>query len=157
GRAEDLDVPLDLRAEPAVQLVAADEGEVVALGVEEGVLEVGAGRLDRRRLARTGPLVDLEQRLFLGGGELPLLLPLSLEEVEVADVVLEEPWRVLLVVAEGAQEDEQREATLARHACAGGHVLARLLLDVELDPLTAVRMDGAGGDGLGVAALLEDD
>ena len=51
---------LDLRAQLAVQLVAADPGEVVALVVEEGVLEVGLGRLDRRRLARTGPLVDLD-------------------------------------------------------------------------------------------------
>src|SRR5204863_6708736 len=43
GRAEQLLRPLDLRAELAVELVAADPGEVVALGVEEGVLEVDAG------------------------------------------------------------------------------------------------------------------
>ena len=49
------------------------------------------------------------------------------------------------------------EAALAGDAGAGGDVLARLGLDVELDPLTAVGVDGAGDDGLGVAAGLEDD
>ena len=53
---------------------------------------------------------------------------------------------VLLVVAEGAEQHEQAEATLAGDAGAGGDVLARLLLDVELDPLTAVGVDGAGDE-----------
>ena len=38
------------------------------------------------------------------------------------------------------------EAALAGHAGAGGDVLAGLLLDVELDPLTAVGVDGAGDE-----------
>jgi hypothetical protein len=50
---------------------------------------------------------------------------------------------VLLVVAEGAQQDEDAHAALAGDAGAGGDVLAGLLLDVELHPLTAVRVDGA--------------
>ena len=61
----------------------------------------------------------------------------------MADEALEEAGRVLLVVAEGAQQDEDAEAALAGDAGAGGDVLARLLLDVELDPLTAVRVDRA--------------
>src|SRR5439155_4444515 len=116
---------------------------------EESVLEVGARRLHRGGLAGAGPLVDLEQGVLARGGELALLLPLTFEEVEVADEALEQPRRVLLVVAQGTQQDEQREAALAGHARPGRHVLARLLLDVELDPLATVRMDGAGGDGLG--------
>ena len=39
-----------------------------------------------------------------------------------------------------------RQAALAGDAGAGGGVLARLLLDVELDPLTAVGVDGAGDE-----------
>ncbi len=137
---------LDLGAELAVELVAADPGEVVAAGLEEGVAEVGAGRLDRRRLARAGPLVDLDERLVLGGGEVAVLLPLALEEVELADEGVEEAGGVLLVVAEGAEQDEQAEAALAGDAGAGGDVLAGLLLDVELDPLAAVGVDGAGDE-----------
>ncbi len=53
---------------------------------------------------------------------------------------------VLLVVAEGPEQHEQAEATLAGDAAAGGDVLARLLLDVELDPLAAVGVDGAGDE-----------
>ena len=44
--AEQLLDLVDLGAELAVELVPADPGQVVALRVEEGVLEVGAGGLD---------------------------------------------------------------------------------------------------------------
>ena len=133
----------DLAAELAVELVATHAGEVVATVLEERVAEVGAGRLDGGRLARTGTLVDLDERLVLGGSDVALLLPLALEEVEVADEAVDEAGCVLLVVAEGAQQGEDAHAALAGHAGAGGDVLARLLLDVELEPLTAVRVDGA--------------
>ena len=143
-----------LGPELAVELVAADPGQVVALGVEEGVLEIGARRFNRRRLTWACSLVNLEQRLLLGRSELALLLPLALEEIKMTDEALEER---LVGVAEGAQQDEERQATLARHAGPGGDVLARLGLDVELDPLTPVGMDGPGHDGLGIPAGLEDD
>ena len=61
----------------------------------------------------------------------------------MADEGLEEPGSVLLVVAEGPEDDEDAEAALAGDPSAGGDVLARLLLDVELDPLASVRVDGA--------------
>ena len=134
---------MDLGAELAIELVATDPRHVVAARLEERGAEVVPGRLDGRRLARPGPLVDLDQRLVLGGGEVAVLLPLPLEEVEVADEALQEPRGVFLVVAERPQQHEQRQAALAGDAGAGGHVLAGLLLDVELDPLTPVRVDGA--------------
>ncbi len=134
--AEELGDPLDLGAELAVELVPADPGQVVALRVEEGVLEVLAGRLHRERLTGPGPLVDLEQRLLPGRGEALLLLPLALEEVEVPDEALEER---LVAVAEGPQQDEEGEPALAGHPGPGGHVLGRLGLDVELDPLARGR------------------
>ena len=133
----------DLAAELAVELVATDARQVVATVLEERVAEVGAGRLGRRRLARAGTLVDLDERLVLGGSDVALLLPLALEEVEVADEALDEAGRVLLVVAEGAQQDEDAHAALAGDAGAGGDVLAGLVLDVELHPLAAVRVDRA--------------
>ena len=73
----------DLGAELAVELVAADARQVVATVLEERVAEVGLGRLDGGRLARTGPLVDLDERLVLGGRDVALLVPLALEEVEL--------------------------------------------------------------------------
>ena len=130
-------------AELAVELVATDPRQVVAAALEEGVAEVGLGRLDRRRLARAGPLVDLDERLVLGRGDVALLVPLALEEVEVGDEAVEEAGGALLVVAEGAQQGEDAEAALAGDAGAGGDVLAGLLLDVELHPLAAVGVDRA--------------
>ena len=59
---------------------------------------------------------------------------------------VEETGRVLLVVAEGAQQGEEREAALAGDAGAGGDVLAWLVLDVELDPFAAVGVNGAGDE-----------
>ena len=140
---EELGQALDLVAQLLVELVAADPAEVVATVLEEGVVEVGAGRFHRRRLTRTGPLVDLDQRLFTGGGDLAVLLPLALEEVEVADEGFHEARAAVFAVAEGPHEQEDRQAALAGHTGAGGDVLAGLLLDVELDPLAAVGVDGA--------------
>ena len=61
----------------------------------------------------------------------------------MGDEPVEEAGSVLLVVAEGAQQGEDAETALARHTGAGGDVLAGLVLDVELHPLAAVRVDGA--------------
>src|SRR5439155_17008498 len=63
----------DVQLELVVQLQAPDAREVVALGVEEEVVEEGGGRLRGGRVARAEPAVDLEDRV-LG------LLDLVLEE-----------------------------------------------------------------------------
>jgi hypothetical protein len=63
----------------------------------------------------------------------------------------------VVVVTKCAQHDEQTKTALASDTSTGGDVLARLGFDVELDPLTAVRVDGSGDNGLGVATRLEDD
>ncbi len=54
----------------------------------------------------------------------------------------------LVAVAQGAQQREQGQPPLAGHAGAGADVLARLGLDVELDPLAPVGVDRPGDDGL---------
>ena len=56
--------------QPAVQLVAPDAREVIALGIEEELVEQVLGRVDRGRLARTLLLEQLDQRAFLGSGDL---------------------------------------------------------------------------------------
>src|SRR3546814_11974361 len=72
-----------------------------------------------------------------------LRLPLALEEVEVPDEGIHEAWAAVFAVAQRADQKEDRQAALAGDAGAGGDVLAGLLLDVELDPLAAVGVDGA--------------
>ncbi len=140
---EELDESVELVTQLLVELVAADAGQVVATVLEEGGAEVVAGRLDRRWLTRACPLVDLHQRVVLGGRQVAVLLPLALEEVEVAHERLEEAGAAVLAVAQSSEQHEQRQAALAGDTRAGGDVLARLLLDVELDPLAAVGVDGA--------------
>ena len=154
GDVEQLRDALDLRAELAVQLVAADPGEVVATRVEKGVLEVDAGGVKRERLTRAGALVDLEQCLVPGRDELALALPLGLEEVEMTHEAAQER---LVLVTEGAQDHEKGEAPLAGDPRAGIHVPRRFPLDVELDPLAPVGVDRARDDRLLVAAGLEDN
>ena len=61
----------------------------------------------------------------------------------MGDEALEEAGGVVLVVAEGAQQGEDAHPPLAGDAGAGGDVLAGLLLDVELQPLAAVRVHRA--------------
>ena len=133
---------LDLAAELAVQLVAPDPGQVVAAGLEEGVAEVGAPT--RPTAARpAGPACRSRPgpRPAWGRGRGPS--PTGPRGRGTRARRRRGTRGVLLVVAEGAQEHEQAEAALAGHPGAGGDVLARLLLDVELDPLAPVGVDGA--------------
>ena len=58
---ERADVRADVQAEAGVELVAADLREVVALGVEEQRAHERARVVDRRRLARTLLLEDLDE------------------------------------------------------------------------------------------------
>ena len=60
----------EVAVELVVQLEAADLREVVALGVEEQVVEERLRRLERRRIARAEAAVDLHDRVF---GRLHLL------------------------------------------------------------------------------------
>ena len=68
--------------ELVVQLQAADLREVVALGVEEQVVEQRLRRLERRRITRAQAAVDLHDRLF---GRLELVGEQRVAEV-AADV-----------------------------------------------------------------------
>ena len=58
-------VEVDVEPEARVQLVAADAREVVALGVEEQLLQQRVGGVDARRLARALLLEELDERALL--------------------------------------------------------------------------------------------
>ena len=114
-----------------VDLVAADLGQVVALGVEEEVLEQCLRGLARRRLARTQLAVDVEQRLvrrcdvvLLQGGQQ------RLGRGEVLADPVGGP-------AECLEEHGDRLAALAVDA----HTDGLALVDVELEPGTTAGND----------------
>ncbi len=125
-------------AELAVDLVAADLGEVVALGVEVEVLQQVLCRLDRRRLSRAQLLVDVEQRVFAGlDGVLGKRLADRLEIAELLEDLRAGP-------AEGLEQHGDRLLALAVQAHT--HLIA--LVDLELKPGTARRDDLGGVDVL---------
>ena len=113
-----------LEAELGVDLVAADLGEVVALGVEEQAVEQRPCGLDGRGLARTEALVDLDQRLFAVLGV--VLLERALDALGVAEQLedllarlgdaerLEQHGDRLLALAVDAHRDDVRGRSRAR-------------------------------------------
>ena len=115
-----------------VQLVAADRGEVVALRIEEELLEQRRRGVDRRRLARALLLEQLDQRAFLGLGRVGV----GGDRVPHVDGVVEHLQQLLVGdEAHRAQQDGDRELALAVDP---GEDLA-LLVDLELEPGAAGR------------------
>src|SRR5215211_3595229 len=129
--------------EAAVQLVAADARQVVALGVEEELVQQILGGVDRRRLARALLLEELDQRAVLRLGYLGVRLERE-PDVEAAVEQLED----LLVaagpgvrhvaapaegVAHGAEQDADRQLALA----VDPDIDPALLVDLELEPRPA--------------------
>ena len=68
GQGAGLEV--DVEPEPRVQLVAPDARQVVALGIEEQLVQQRTRRVDRRRLAGTLLLEQLDQRALFGARHL---------------------------------------------------------------------------------------
>jgi hypothetical protein len=126
-------------------LVAADLREVVALGVEEQVLEQCARRVRRRGLARAELAVDVDERV-VDSARVVLLERVPHRLVGPALVVDDEIEELLFGVAEaeGLQQHGDRLLALAVDA----DVDDVLLVDLEFEPRTAAR------DHLGVDDLL---
>ena len=125
-------VEVDVEPEARVELVAAHAREVVALGVEEQLVEQRARGVDRRRLAGALLLEQLDQRALLGPGDLGVRID------RVADVerVVEQVEDLLVRrVAHRAQQDGDRQLALAVDADVG----AALLVDLELEPRATGR------------------
>ena len=147
---EHLAVERQLEAELLVDLVTADLGQVVALGVEVVVLQQGLRRLAGRRLARAQLAVDVQQRLVLGGGV--VLLQGQPHRLVVAELLQD------LRVAPAESLEQHRDVLLALAVQAYADHVA--LVDLELQPRAAGRDHLAGEDvlvrGL-VGGLLEVD
>jgi hypothetical protein len=134
--------------EPLVQLVAADLGQVVALGIEEERPEQVARVVERRRLTGALLLEDLDQGLVLVRGRVLLervrdvdRVPEELHDRLVrARVELGAGRRVLL--GQGAQQRRDRELPLPVDA----RVHDALLVDLELQPRAARRHQVRGED-----------
>ena len=127
------------QAQLLVDLVAADLGQVVALGVEVEVLQQGAAGLDARRLTGADLLVDVQERLVLGG-DLAVLVQGGGQGRVVGELLAD----LRLVHAQGQQEDGDVLLALAVDA----HRDAVGLVDLELEPGTA------RGDELDVVDVL---
>jgi hypothetical protein len=128
-------------AQPLIELVPPDLGQVVSLGVEEERAQEVPRVVERRGLTRTLLLEDLDQRLFLARRR--VLFQRRLDEVRVLEefqdllvrgrVQLEAGGRVL-----GRQRaQERRDRQLALPVDAG--VDDPLLVDLELEPRAAAR------------------
>ena len=119
-----------VQLELVVQLETADARQVVALGIEEEVVEEGGGGLGRRRIARTEAAVDLEDRLL-----------------RVADLVLQQ--RVAERRADVRVVEEEHldavDAALAQHLqlLLGDLLVAREEHLAGLGVLHVVRRDAA--------------
>ena len=114
-------------AQLLVDLVPADLGQVVALVLEEQVLQQGLRALLGRRLARTQLAVDVQQRLVLAAD---VVLLQGRQQHRRPGEMLADP---LGVPAERLQQHGDRLAALAVDA----HTDGVALVDVELEPGTA--------------------
>src|SRR4051812_46972066 len=127
---QDARVEVGVLAQAAVELVAADPREVVALGVEEELVQQRLRVVDARRLARALLLEQLDERALLGLG----VLRVGVDRVADVEAVVEEAEDLLVrLVAHRAQQDGDRQLALAVDA---DEDLA-LLVDLELEPRAA--------------------
>ena len=154
-------VEVDVEVQARVELVAPDAREVVALGVEEELLQQRVGGVDARRLAGALLLEELDERALLGLRVVGVALDrvaqveraveevgeLLVEALDVLDALLDRAVG-LGVVGHGPQQDGDRQLALAVDA---DEDLA-LLVDLELEPRAARRHE-VGREDLLLAVL----
>ena len=143
-------VDLVLQAKLAVDLVAADAGQVVALGVEvEGVEQVASG-------LRGGGVGRADLAVQIGQGLVLRLDGLLLQRVEHERVAFERIADLGLGHADGHQEDDRGLLALAVDT----HAEHVALVDLELQPCATARDDLRAEDllaGGAVPAAVEVD
>ncbi len=132
------------QAQLLVRLVATDLGQVVALGVEEEVLQQRLGALAGRRLAGTQLAVDVDEGVVLP--RRVVLLERHAHRLVVA-VALED---LRVVPAQRLEQDRHRLLALAVDPDADGVAL----VDLELQPGTPAR-DDLAGEGVLVGHLVD--
>ncbi len=120
-------VDVHVQAETRVELVAAHAREVVALGVEEQLVEQRLGVVHARRLAGALLLEELDQRALFGARGLGV----GLDRVADVERVLEQPQDLLVAgVAHRTQQHRDGQLALAVDA----HEDLALLVDLQLQP-----------------------
>ena len=126
------------RVQLLVELVAPDPTEVVAAEVEEQALDQLAGVVAGGRIARAQLLVDLDEGLGLGVGQ---VLVERRRDERVLDVDVDRGEQrgdlVVLLVADRAQQGRRRDLALAIDLDPQLVLVVRL----ELEPGAAVRDD----------------
>ena len=138
-------VDVDVETQPRVELVAPDARKVIALGVEEQLVEQRLGVVDARRLARTLLLEQLDQRALFGARDLGV----GLDRVADVQRVLEQ-LEDLLVGRVPHRPQQHRHRQLALAIDADEHLA--LLVDLELQPGPA-RGHQVGDEHLLLAVL----
>ncbi len=121
---------VDIEVQTRVELVTAHAREVVALGVEEQLVEQRARGVDRGRLARALLLEQLDQRALLAADHLGIRIE---GQADVQRVVEQVEDLLVRRIAHRAQQHRDRELALAVDA----DVDAALLVDFELEPRPA--------------------
>ena len=138
-------VDVDVQTQPRVELVATHAREVVALGIEEQLVEQRLGVVHARRLARALLLEQLDQRALFGARGLGV----GLDRVADVQRVLEQLEDLLVGrVPHRPQQHRHRQLALAVDA---DEDLA-LLVDLELQPRSA-RGHQVGDEHLLLAVL----
>jgi len=140
-------IEIGREAQLLIGLVATHLRQIVALGVEEQAVEQRARRIDRRRLAGTEALVELDQSLVFGGSG--IAVEGTQDHLGTAEHL--DDFFAGLGDAERAQKQRGRLLTLA----VDSHGKDVALVGLELEPCTAGRNDLRAEDGLvgGLVAL----
>ena len=138
-------VDVHVQTEARVELVAPDARQVIALGVEEQLVEQRLGVVDRRRLAGALLLEQLDQCALFGAGRLSV----GLDRVANVQRVLEQ-LEDLLVGRVPHRAQQHRHGQLALAVDADEHLA--LLVDLELQP-GAARGHQVGNEHLLLAVL----
>ena len=142
---QDPGVEVDVQVQARVQLVAADPGEVVALGVEEELVQQRLRGVHRGRLAGALLLEQLDQRTLLVLGRVGV----GGDRVPDVDGVVEHLQQLLVGdVAHRAQQHGHRQLALAVDADED----PPLLVDLQLEPGAACRHQ-VGDEDLLLAVL----
>ncbi len=136
--AQHLGVGVGLVVELLGDLVAADLGQVVALGVAEQGLDEASGRLHRGRLTRSQLAIQVDQRLVLVVGGV------ALDGVADRLGAVEQVEDLLIGLGDGKGAEE------------GGDVLAALAIDPDADRVALVGVELEPGSPAGDDAARVD-
>ena len=153
GTGKKLSAQTGLEIHLAVVLIASDSSEVIALRIEEEIVDKYLSALHKRRITGTQTLIDLLERFVYRACIIleRLALHLVLCERLTQAVVVAEKLDDLLICLEAERTDKNGQGHLAVLIYADIHDIVHVGL--VLDPCAAIRDDLSGINKL--AALVE--